>query len=230
MRPRKRLQSADPLLSLRKSTDFARRRVPSLTTHPAARHRPSILSKSPVDEPYLSNTAPHASQGRRIREACGHMRRPWKRDGPSTFPARRNASSPKNCERTSRVRMCARLPRVFGLSHFLGPIQIFQSENLFASLFNPKTSLPGQLGRRRTDFRPKMVSRVTPKALPELPRCAPESAAGGSVTRWETRLGQDTSTQRDLSFSYQKTTDPGRQNGHVVSTCEPQPPVPVKLP
>ena len=35
-------------------------------------------------------------QGRRIREACGHMRRPWKRDGPSTFPARRNASSPKN--------------------------------------------------------------------------------------------------------------------------------------
>ena len=36
-------------------------------------------------------------QGRRIREACGHMRRPWKRDGPSTFPARRNASSPKNC-------------------------------------------------------------------------------------------------------------------------------------
>ena len=112
-------------------------------------------------------------QGRRIREACGHMRRPWKRDGPSTFPARRNASSPKNCERTSRVRMCARLPRVFGLFHFLGPIQIFQSENLFASLFNPKTSLPGQLGRRRTDFRPKMISRMTPKALPELPRCAP---------------------------------------------------------
>ena len=120
-------------------------------------------------------------QGRRIREACGHMRRPWKRDGPSTFPARRNASSPKNCERTSRVRMCARLPRVFGLSHFLGPIQIFQSENLFASLFNPKTSLPGQLGRRRTDFRRKMVSRMTPKAHPELPRCALESAAGGSV-------------------------------------------------
>ena len=139
--------------------------------------------------------APHAGpRGRRIREACGHMRRPWKRDGPSTFPARRNASSPKNCERTSRVRMCARLPRVFGLSHFLGPIQIFQSENLFASLFNPKTSLPGQLGRRRTDFRPKMVSRMTPKALPELPRCAPWSSAGGSVSRWESRLDQDTST------------------------------------
>ena len=133
-------------------------------------------------------------QGRRIREACGHMRRPWKRDGPSTFPARRNASSPKNCERTSRVRMCARLPRVFGLSHFLGLIRIFQSENLFASLFNPKTSLPGQLGRRRTDFRPKMVSRMTPKALPELPRCAPWSSAGGSVSRWETRLDQDAST------------------------------------
>ena len=117
-------------------------------------------------------------QGRRIREACGHMRRPWKRDGPSTFPARRNASSPKNCWVVS----------------FLGPIQILQSENLRASLFNPKTSLPGQLGRRRTDFRPKMVSRVTPKALPELPRCAPWSSAGGSVSRWETRLDQDAST------------------------------------
>ena len=151
-------------------------------------------------------------QGRRIREACGHMRRPWKRDGPSTFPARRNASPPKNCERTSRVRMCARLPRVFGLFHFLGPIQIFQSENLFASLFNPKTSLPGQLGRRRTDFRPKMVSRMTPKALPELPRCAPWSSAGGSVSRWESRLGQDTSPQRDPPFSHQKTTDSGHQS------------------
>ena len=149
---------------------------------------------------------------RRIREACGHMRRPWKRHGPSTFPARRNASSPKNCERTSRVRMCARLPRVFGLSHFLRPIQIFQSENSFASLFNPKTSLPGQLGRRRTDFRPKMGSRMTPKALPELPRWAPWSSAGGSVSRWESRLGQDASTQRDPSFSHHKTTDPGHQS------------------
>ena len=147
---------------------------------------------NPIPSPVKPQLA--GPQGRRIREACGHMRRPWKRDGPSTFPARRNASSPKNCERTSRVRMCARLPRVFGLSHFLGPIQIFQSENLCASLFNPKTSLPGQLGRRRTDFRPKMVSRVTPKALPELPRCAPWSSAGGSVSRWETRLDQDAST------------------------------------
>ena len=158
------------------------------------------------------------------------MRRPWKRDGPSTFPARRNASSPKNCERTSRVRMCARLPRVFGLSHFLGPIQIFQSENLFASFFNPKTSLPGQLGRRRTDFRPKMVSRMTPKALRELPRCVPRSAASVPVTRLKPCFGQGTSPQRDSSFCLCKTTDLGHENCHVVPTCEPQPPAPVKLP
>ena len=132
-------------------------------------------------------------QGRRIREACGHMRRPWKRGGPSSFSARRNASSPKNCERTSRVPICARPPRGLGLLHFLGPIEIFRSENLCASLFNPKTSLPGQLGRRRTDFRPKMVSRVTPKALPELPRCAPWSSAGGSGSRWESRFDPDMS-------------------------------------
>ena len=117
---------------------------------------------------------------------------PGREMGPQL--SRREASPPKSCERTSRVRMCARLPRAFGLFHFLGPIQIFQSENLFASLFNPKTSLPGQLGHRRTDFRPKMVSRMTPKALPELPRCAPEGAAVGSVSRWESRLNQDAST------------------------------------
>ena len=59
---------------------------------------------------------------------------------------------------------------------------------------------------------PKTVSRVNPKALPELPRCAPDSAAGGSVTRCETRFGQDASAQRDPSFSFQKTTDLGRQS------------------
>ena len=59
-------QRADPLLSLRKNTDFARRRVPPYDTHPAARPRSSILSKT-LSTTRISNTAPHASQGRRIR-------------------------------------------------------------------------------------------------------------------------------------------------------------------
>ena len=185
---------------------------------------------NPFNPLFLNSPASRTPRVAGFRKACGHMRRPWKRDGPSTFPARRTASSSKNCERTSRVRMCARLPRAFGLSHFLGPIQIFQSENLCASLFNPKTSLPGQLGRRRTDFRPKMVSRMTPKALPELPRCAPWSSAGGSVTRWESRLGQDMSRRRDPSFSNHKATDSGHQSWHLVATCAPQPPAHVNLP
>ena len=37
-------------------------------------------------------------QGRRIREACGHMRRPWKGDVPSTFPARGRASQPRTAK------------------------------------------------------------------------------------------------------------------------------------
>ena len=48
----------------------------SFPCDPAARPRPSILSKTPVDDLYLSNAAAHASQGRRILLACGHMRRP----------------------------------------------------------------------------------------------------------------------------------------------------------
>ena len=73
--------------------------------------------------------------------------------------------------------VCATAPGLQVVS-FFGTYPNFQSDNAYASLFSPKTSLPGQLGRRRTDFRPKMVSRMTPKALPELPRCAPWSSAG----------------------------------------------------
>ena len=61
---------------------------------------------------------PRRDRGRRIPEACGHMRRPWKRDGPSTSPSRGTTSRTKNCECRDRVRMCARRPRVFGLSDF----------------------------------------------------------------------------------------------------------------
>ena len=46
------------------------------------------------------------------------MRRPWKRDGPSTSPSRGTTSRTKNRECRDRVRMCARRPRVFGLSDF----------------------------------------------------------------------------------------------------------------
>ena len=58
------------------------------------------LRKASLDQvlQYFRPQSPQLArpQSRRIREACGHMRRPWKREGPSTFPARRNASSPKN--------------------------------------------------------------------------------------------------------------------------------------
>ena len=45
----------------------------------------------------------------------------------------------------------------------------------------------------------------------------------------ETRAIPEPSPQRDPSFSYDKTTNLGDQNGHLGATNKPQPPPPVKL-
>ena len=105
------------LPSPRKNTDFARRRVPSLSSHPAARSRPSIVSKSPVDEPYLS-TPPHTPRRvggfKRPAATCADPERALAPQLPRRDEARRSP----NCERAHRARTSLRRLRVIGLFPF----------------------------------------------------------------------------------------------------------------
>ena len=88
-----------------------------------------------------------------------------------------------------------------------------------------KASLPHKntrLASMLISFRPLLASLKLAKAL---------RRTSGSLPgpRSETRPDPEPSPQRDPSFSYDKTTNLGDQNGHVGATNKPQPPPPVKL-
>ena len=86
--------------------------MPPYASHTAARPRPSILSKSPVDEPYLSNAAPHASQGRRIRRGLRPHAPTLQRALAPQLPRRdEKRRSGKSRKRGHRARSSARRPR-----------------------------------------------------------------------------------------------------------------------
>ena len=154
-----------------KNADFAGRRVASWDTHPAARPRPSILSKTPVDDPYLSNTAPHASQGRRIRRGL--------RPHAPTLAEHSRLNSPVGTKRV--VAQTANVCTVRGLlcdgsassvsCHFslIFPIRsnflIRSCVRVAGQLQNRASDPSGTL--RETNSGPKMLSKALPGA-PEM--------------------------------------------------------------
>ena len=69
-----------------------------------------------------------------------------------------------------------------------------------------------------------------PEAVPELPKCAPESSGDLPETRLERRAVPETPPKRDSLLSHYKTTDFAVFAGHIGTPPRPPAPRPYNYP